>query len=104
MANGTQGYKTETAESGQDLAYLMLSFDGASEQSFAFLKLEEPSRTQFYSVQYDRFMGTMKYDTSVLGQMKDKRTLILSYKQNGAEKTAMFQLEGLEPIYNAITQ
>ncbi len=104
MANGTQGYKTETAESGQDLAYLMLSFDGASEQSFAFLKLEEPSRTQFYSVQYDRFMGIMKYDTSVLGQMKDKRTLILSYKQNGAEKTAMFQLEGLEAIYNAITQ
>lgn len=104
LSNTATGYKTETAESGQDLAYLMLSFDGASEQSFAFLKLEEPSRTQFYSVQYDRFMGTMKYDTSVLGQMKDKRTLILSYKQNGAEKTAMFQLEGLEPIYNAITQ
>lgn len=100
LSNTATGYKTETADSGQDLAYLMLSFDGASEQSFSFVK----SGNDFVYAQYDRFLGTLKHDASIINQIKDKRTLILNYKQNGSTKTAMFQLEGLEAIYNAITQ
>ena len=100
LSNTATGYKTETAESGQELAYLMLSFDGASEQSFSFVKADN----YFEYAQYDRFMGTLKRDASILNQIKDKRIMILNYKQNGSSKTAMFQLEGLEAIYNAITQ
>lgn len=100
LFNTATGYKTETADSGQDLAYLMLSFDGASEQSFSFVKTEN----NFVYAQYDRFLGTLKHDASILNQIKDKRIMILNYKQNGSTKTAMFQLEGLEAIYNAITQ
>lgn len=100
LSNAAAGYKTETTDSGQELAYLMLSFDGASEQSFSFVK----TGNEFKYAQYDRFMGTLKQDASIINQIKDKRTLILNYKQNGSSKTAMFQLEGLEPIYNAITQ
>ena len=68
------------------------------------LIVEDADKMDFIYVQYDRFMGTLKSDASILGQIKDKRTLILNYKQNGSSKTAMFQLEGLEAIYNAITQ
>ena len=100
LSNTATGYKTETADSGQELAYLMLSFDGASEQSFSFVK----SGNDFVYAQYDRFLGSLKHDASIINQIKDKRTLILNYKQNGSTKTAMFQLEGLEAIYNAITQ
>lgn len=79
----------------------MLSFDGSAEQSFSFGMIGN----YFQYVQYDRFKGTLNYDaSSILRQIKDKRTLILNYKQNGSTKTAMFQLEGLEAIYNAITQ
>ena len=104
LSNTATGYKTETADSGETLAYMMLTFDGSSEQSFSFAKLEDADKMDFIYVQYDRFMGTLKSDASILGQIKDKRTLILNYKQNGSSKTAMFQLEGLEAIYNAITQ
>lgn len=94
------GYKTEALYGAQDLVYLMITFDGASEQSFSFLK----TGNLFSYVQYDRFLGTLNNDASILSQIKDKRTLIVNYKQNGSDKTAMFQLEGLEAIYNAITQ
>ena len=104
LSNTATGYKTETADSGETLAYMMLTFDGSSEQSFSFVKIEDADKMDFIYVQYDRFMGTLKSDASILGQIKDKRTLILNYKQNGSTKTAMFQLEGLEAIYNAITQ
>lgn len=100
LSNIATGYKTETTDSGQDLAYLMLSFDGASEQSFSFVK----TGNNFVYAQYDRFLGSLKHDASIINQIKDKRTLILNYKQNGSDKTVMFQLEGLEAIYNAITQ
>lgn len=100
LSNTATGYKTETADGGQELAYLMLSFDGASEQSFSFVKTEN----SFVYAQYDRFLGTLKHDASIIDQIKNKRTLILTYNQSGSNKTAMFQLEGLEPIYNAITQ
>ena len=100
LSNAAAGYKAETTDSGQELAYLMLSFDGASEQSFSFIKTEN----EFVYTQYDRFMGSLKQDAFIINQIKDKRTLILNYKENGLSKTAMFQLEGLEPIYNAITQ
>ena len=79
----------------------MLTFDGGTEQSFTFQKTSDGV---FQYVQYDRFKGTLRQDASIINQIKDKRTLILNYKQNGSSKTAMFQLEGLEPIYNAITQ
>lgn len=97
------GYRTETS-SGAELAYLMLSFDGSPEQSFSFGKIEDSNQNVFLHVQYDRFKGTIKQDASILSQIKDKGTLVLSYKQSGSSKTAMFQLEGLEAIYNAITQ
>ena len=100
LSNTATGYKTETADSGQELVYLMLSFDGASEQSFSFVKTEN----NFVYAQYDRFLGALKHDASIIDQIKNKRTLILTYNQSGSNKTAMFQLEGLEPIYNAITQ
>lgn len=105
MDKAASGYKTETAENGAELAYLMLTFDGGAEQSFTFEKsIAVSGSTNFQYVQYDRFMGTMKRDASILGQIKDKRILILNYKQNGSDKTAMFKLEGLEAIYNAITR
>ena len=105
MDNAASGYKTETAENGAELAYLMLTFDGGAEQSFTFEKsITVSGASNFQYVQYDRFMGTMKRDASILGQIKDKRIMIVNYKQNGSDKTAMFQLEGLEAIYNAITQ
>lgn len=105
MDNAASGYKTETAENGAELAYLMLTFDGGAEQSFTFEKsITVSGASNFQYVQYDRFMGTMKRDASILGQIKDKRVLILNYKQNGSDKTAMFKLEGLEAIYNAIIQ
>lgn len=105
LDSAASGYKTETAESGAELAYLMLTFDGGAEQSFTFEKTASSStRAEFQYVQYDRFLGNLKHDASILGQIKDKRIMILNYKQNGSSKTAMFQLEGLEAIYNAITQ
>ena len=104
LPSASTGYKTETTDGGEALAYMMLSFDGSSEQSFSFSKNELSDRTYYYYVQYDRFMGTLKRDASIINQIKDKRTLILSYKQHGQEKTAMFQLEGLEAIYNALNQ
>ena len=89
----------------------MLSFDGCAEQSFSFNTAEvenflgQMSNGMLFGyIVYDRFMGTLKSDASILSQIKDKRILLLNYKQNGSSKTAMFQLEGLEPIYNAITQ
>lgn len=100
LPTGAMGYKTEKAEGGDELTYLMITFDGGSEQSFSFAK----NGFGFEHVQYDRFMGILKRDASILNQIKDKRIMIVSYKQNGMDKTAMFQLEGLEPIYNAITQ
>lgn len=99
LGNGT-GYKTEEADNGEELTYLMITFDGGSEQSFSFAKND----LGFEYVQYDRFMGTLKRDASILNQIKDKRIMIVNYKQNGSDKTAMFKLEGLEAIYNAITQ
>lgn len=101
MDEAATGYKTETTEDGAELVYLMLTFDGGTEQSFTFQK---SSDGVFLYVQYDRFWGNMKHDASILGQVKDKRTMIMNYKQNGSSKTAMFRLEGLESIYNAITQ
>ena len=101
MDKAATGYKTETTEDGAELVYLMLTFDGGTEQSFTFQKTSDGV---FQYVQYDRFKGTLRQDASIINQIKDKRTLILNYKQNGSSKTAMFQLEGLEPIYNAITQ
>lgn len=99
LGNGT-GYKTEMADNGEELTFLMITFDGESEQSFSFVK----TGNYFEYAQYDRFMGTLKRDASILNQIKEKRIMILNYKQNGSTKTAMFQLEGLEAIYNAITQ
>ena len=104
LSTTASGYKTETADSGETLANMMVSFDGASEQSFSFAKTESSGKAYFQYVQYDRFLGTLKRDASIINQIKDKRTLVLNYKQNGSTKTAMFQLEGLEAIYNAITQ
>lgn len=100
LPTGAMGYKTEKAEGGEELTNLMIAFDGGSEQSFSFAK----NGIGLEHVQYDRFMGILKRDASILNQIKDKRIMIVSYKQNGMDKSAMFQLEGLEPIYNAITQ
>lgn len=105
MDKAATGYKSETAESGAELTYMMLTFDGDTEQSFTFEKsTNESGMVNFQYVQYDRFMGKLKRDASILNQIKDKRTMIVNYKQNGSSKTAMFRLEGLESIYNAITQ
>lgn len=111
LNQAARGYKTETLESGHVISYLMLSFDGCAEQSFSFNTAEvenflgQMSNGMLFGyIVYDRFMGTLKSDASILSQIKDKRILLLNYKQNGSSKTAMFQLEGLEPIYNAITQ
>lgn len=98
MNDYATGYKTEQAETGENLVYLMLSFDGASDQSFTFHKVGQ----QLYYVLYDRFTGKLRYDSSILQQIKDKRIMIVNYKLNGSDMTAMFQLEGLEAIYNAI--
>lgn len=127
--NGS-GYKTEITDDGEELTYLMIPFDGGSEQSFSFVvnraqdDLDNNMAKAFHEilakmidqetnysnhhtyeyVQYDRFMGTLKRDASILNQIKDKRIMIVNYKQNGSDKTTTFQLEGLEAIYNAITQ
>lgn len=101
----SSGYKKETAETGDELNYMMISFDGASEQSFTFAtKLDSTDRINYEYVQYDRFSGKLKRNASILEQIKDKRIMVLNYKQNGSDETAMFQLEGLEAIYNALTE
>ena len=87
------------------LTHLMITFDGGAEQSFSFAKSYVMGvNGAFEHVQYDRFMGTLKRNASILSQIKDKRVMIVNYILNGSTKTAMFQLEGLEAIYNAITQ
>ncbi len=103
--HGGTGYKSEKADTGDDLTHLMITFDGGAEQSFSFAKSYVMGvNGAFEHVQYDRFMGTLKRNASILSQIKDKRVMIVNYILNGSTKTAMFQLEGLEAIYNAITQ
>ncbi|MBQ6084344.1 MAG: hypothetical protein IJK92_08365 [Bacteroidales bacterium] len=119
LPDSSCGYKTEETAKGENLEYLMISFDGSSEQSFIFntyyydiMQFDDSSEGSssidsgyFYeNVQYDRFSGKLKRNASILGQIKDKRIMVVNYKQNGLDKTAMFQLEGLEAIYNALTE
>ena len=79
--------------------YDIMQFDDSSEGSSTI------DSGYFYEyVQYDRFTGKLKRDSSILEQIKDKRIMVVNYKQNGLDKTAMFQLEGLEAIYNALTE
>ena len=94
-ATGCNGGKNDRRE---NFAYLTLSFDGSPEQSFAFIN----DKRVFTYVQQD-LSKTLKQDNS-LSQFKDKHILVLYYNLLYFDRAAIFQLEGLEAVYNVLTQ
>lgn len=60
--------------------------------------LETTDSVYMYAT-YNRFLEEWNKDaTSIIDQIKDKQTIVLSYKKNGTSNTAIFELEGLEAI------
>lgn len=59
---------------------------------------EIPKKVFVYG-SYNRFLDNWNYDaSSIIDQIKTKQLLMFTYKKDGQEYTAMFELEGLEAI------
>ena len=63
------------------------------------LPFQETTDSVYMYATYNRFLEEWNKDaTSIIDQIKDKQTIVLSYKKNGNSNTAIFELEGLEAI------
>jgi hypothetical protein len=103
MVKGAKGTSESTTEKGDKLVNLSMAFDGATVQVFSFIENTSAAvNSNFIQLDYavyNRFLGTMdKRSDVILNQIKDKSMLVLTYTVNGAQKTDMFVLEGLDTI------
>jgi len=108
MEKGTKGASESTTDTGDKLVNLSMAFDGTAVQIFSFIEnnnTANPNIMQLDYAVYNRFLGTLdKKSNVILNQIKDKGMLILTYTVNGAQKTDMFILEGLDTIMDYLSE
>lgn len=75
---------------------LNFAFDDGTNVTLPFL---ETTDSVYMYATYNRFLEEWNKDaTSIIDQIKDKQTIVISYKKNDVSNTTIFELEGLEAI------
>lgn len=90
-----EGASESITNSGR-LIQLNFSFEDGTSVSLPFL---EQSGFVYTYATYNRFLEEWNMNaTSLINQIKDKQMIIISYTNNGASYSEIFELEGLEAI------
>jgi len=103
MIKGTKGISESTTDKGDKLVNFSFAFDKDPSQIFSFIENNGENLGQnltiFNYAVYNRFLGNIdRNSNSVFSNIKDKKTIILSYTINNTRKTDIFSIGGLETI------
>lgn len=90
-----EGHSYSETDAGKLVQFNFAFADGTN----VMLPFQETTDSVYMYATYNRFLEEWNKDaTSIIDQIKDKQTIVLSYKKNGNSNTAIFELEGLEAI------
>lgn len=98
--NKIDGISSSESEDGKRLIQFSVSFEDGTNVTLPFVERLQDNGFYVYDyATYNRFLNEWNYNAaSIIGQLKDKQTMVLTYKYNNSNYSAILELEGLENI------
>lgn len=95
-----EGKSSSTTEDGRKLIQITISFEDGTIVTLPFVERLQNNGYYIYDyATYNRFLESWDYGAaSIIEQIKNKQTIMVTYKYQNSNYTAIFELEGLEAI------